>query len=216
MTCPEFTKIALETLTNEEDKVMKFVEEETKSQLITQLVEKIVINNAERLIRNTEMSVDYMLKNNQTSELNMLTKLFSRNERTFYLIIEKLKPFIVSKGKLLKKTELIANPIKYIKALIALKKEMDELILEAFDNKEQFVSANIEAFESIMESFELIPKFLAYYFDDLMRRELKGKENKMEPLIDEAFEFFKMLKAKDAFTEYHKVTLLLPLEFICC
>jgi hypothetical protein len=217
MTCPEFTKIALETLVNEEDKVMRFVEEETKPQLLTQLIEKIVTNNAERLVNNTEFSVEYMLENNNTSELNMLTRLFSRNERTFNLIIDKFKPFVISKGKLLKeRSELIANPVKYIKALIALKKKMDELVAKAFSNKEQFVNANNEALESIMQSFELAPKFLAYYFDDLMRRELKDNENMMEILIDEAFELFKILKAKDAFTEYHKVTFNSSLELVCC
>lgn len=208
MTCPEFTKIALESLTKEEEKVIKFVEAETRPQLITQLVEKIVTNNAEQLVSSSEKSVSYMLENNRMGDLNMLARLFAWNERTFYHIIGKLKPFIVSKGTLLReKSELLASPVKYVRALIALKKEMNGLVAEAFESREQFVNANNEAFENIMQQFELAPKFLAYYIDDLMRKELRGKENMMEALIEDAFELFKLLKAKDAFTEYHKVVL---------
>ena len=179
---------------------------ETRPKLISQLTEKIVTTHARKLTNTDVMNVSELLSKNKVEDLMLLTELLSRNPETFVYITEKLIPYIVSKGKILKETkEFIENPEEYVKALIKLKKEMDELIAKTFFNKERFVTANTIAFQDIMELFELTPKYLALYIDHLMRKELRGNEHNMEELNGEVFDLFKTLKSKDSFTDSHNV-----------
>ena len=205
MSCPEFTNIATDSFKKEEEKIERFLDKETRPKLLTQLNEKIVSNHAKKLTEMDKTGVADMLNGKRIEELRLLTQLLNRKPDTLAFILEKLRPYILARGKTLQgNKDLIEDPVKYIQSLVDLKKEMDSLMVESFSSMDQFVKVNDSAFQDILDNFELTPKFLACYIDDLMKQGLRGKETEMETLIDSVFGLFKLLKAKDAFTEHHK------------
>jgi len=205
MSCPEYVKIATDSLKKEEEKVINFLDKETRPKLVSQLDDKIIGAHAQKLTEMDKTGVAEMLNNKKNAELKALNQLLSRKPDTLCHILDKLKPYILLRGKNLEKTkEVYEDPVKYTEKLLELKKEMDSLMQDSFGGMEQFVRANDLAFQEIMDSFELTPKYLAIYIDDLMRQGLRGKEAETESIIENVFGLFKLLKSKDAFTEHHK------------
>jgi len=210
LSCPEFVKIATDSFKKEEQKIEKFLDLETRPKLLNQLNDKIVFAHAQKLTEMDRTGVKDMLTNKRGEELKELTQLLLRKPETLTHILDKLKPYIISRGKALQDNkDLLDDPVKYIRTMIELKSEMDALMGESFSSMEQFIRVNDSAFQEILDSFDLSPKFLAYYIDDLMRQGLRGKETETEPMIEKVFGLFKLLKAKDAFTEHHKVFLII-------
>lgn len=206
MSCPEFVKIATDSLKKEEEKVMNFLDKDTRPKLISQLEAKIVTEYAQRLADMEKTGVTEMLSNKRMDELKMITALFGRVPDKLIHIINKLKPYIVNRGKAIEDNkEVVEDPVQYTTKLVELKQEMDALMKESFASREQFIRTNDMAFQDIMDAFELSPKFLAVYIDFLMRQGLRGKDGETEAIIDNAFGLFKLLKPKDAFTEHNKV-----------
>jgi len=149
--------------------------------------------------------VTEMLTNKRVDELKHLYQLLSRVPTTQQYVIEKLKPYIVNRGEGLKKDkDVTGDPVKYMTLLVELKKEMDTLMQDSFAGEERFIRTNDLAFQDIMDAFDRSPQYLAYYIDFIMTKGLRGKEAEMEPIVDNAFGLFKLLKPKDAFTEHHK------------
>ena len=208
MSCPEYVNIATSSLKKEEEKVTNFLDKDTRPKLITQLNDKIVDDYAKRLAEMDKTGVREMLANKRTGELKTLCELFSRKPKTLDYILDKLEPYIISRGNSVKAAkENVEDPVLYMTKLIELKREMDELMKESFGNREQFIKTNDRAFQIILDQFDLSARFLAVYIDYLMRQGLRGKEAETEAIIEDAFGLFKLLKPKDAFTEHHKVQL---------
>jgi cullin 3 len=206
MSCPEYVNIATSSLKKEEEKVVNFLDKETRPKLITQLDDKIVDAYARTLADMDKTGVREMLSNKRKEELKALCTLLARKPNTLNCILEKLDPYIVSRGDaLIAVKENVEDPVVYMTKLIELKREMDELVRESFGNREQFIKSNDHAFQTILDKFELSARFLAYYIDFLMRQGLRGKEAETESIIEDAFGLFKLLKPKDAFTEHNKV-----------
>jgi cullin 3 len=206
LSCPEYVKVALDSLKKEEEKVINFLDKETRPKLIEQLDDKIVKTHAKRLCDMDKTGVVEMLKNKRVEELKQLTILLNRKSETLRFISEKLRPYIVERGKQIEENkEVVEDPVQYISKLVELKKEMDMLMTEAFVGIEQFLKVNDLAFQDIMDSFEMAPRFMAEYNDHLMRIGLRGKEAEAEGMIENVFGLFKLLKAKDVFTERNKV-----------
>jgi cullin 3 len=209
MSCPEYTKTVLESFKREEELIERLLLEESRKKLIKQLTDKLINAHVNQLIDMDKTGVKEMLANKRNEELKMLTVLLTRSPRTFTLIVERFHPYLISRGKALKENkELIEDPVAYIKAFVDLRVEIEELITYSFASMDSFNRSNDLAFQEILEDFDLIPKYLAYYIDSLMRIELKGKETEMETLVDRVFTLFKLLKSKDAFAEHHKVCIL--------
>ena len=207
MSCPEFVNIATSCLKKEEEKVVNFLDKETRPKLIGQLNDKIVEDYARKLAEMDKTGVREMLSNKRKDELKILCTLFARKPNTLAHILDKLEPYIISRGEaLIAVKENLEDPVLYMQKLIDLKREMDELIRESFGNREQFIKTNDHAFQIILDKFDLSARFLAFYIDYLMRQGLRGKETETEAIIEDAFGLFKLLKPKDAFTEHHKVS----------
>lgn len=206
MSCPEYVNISLSSLKKEEEKVINFLDKDTRPKLIAQLNDKIVDDYAQRLTEMDKTGVQEMLSNKRTEELKSLCELLSRKPNRLIHILDKLEPYIISRGhNLSANKEWVEDPVIYTTKLVELKREMDALMRESFGSREQFLRTNDKAFQTILDDFELSPKFLAVYIDYMMRQGLRGKEAETESIIEDAFGLFKLLKPKDAFTEHHKV-----------
>jgi len=209
MNCPEYIKVAIESFKKEEEIIEQLLVKESRKNLIRQLTDKLINKHVNQLIDMDKTGVKEMLANKRNEELKMLTVLLTRSPGTFTLILERFQLYLLSRGKALKENkELVEDPVAYIKALLDLRLEIEELIAYSFASMDSFNRSNDIAFQKILEDFDLTPKYLAHYIDSLMRVGLKGKEAEMETFIDRIFLSFKLLKSKDAFAEHHKVCYL--------
>ena len=205
MSCPEYVNVASSVLKKEEEKASNFLDPETRPKLVRLLEDKVLIEYAEKVTNMDKTGVRDMLHSKRTEELKALATLFCRRPTTIPFILDKLRPYIHERGTALAADRALAeDPVQYISKLVELKREMDGLMRDAFLGVEQFVKVKDQAFSTILEEFELSPRFLAVYIDFLMRQGLKGKEAETEELINEPFSLFRLLKPKDIFTERHK------------
>lgn len=66
-------------------------------------------------------------------------RLFKRVESTLKFIIQKMAPYIESRGeKIVTDEALLKDPIEFTKQLLALKAEMDEMVEKSFQNDIRF------------------------------------------------------------------------------
>ena len=203
--CPEYVTAALGALKKEDDKVLNFLDKETQPKLLRSLEAVLVEEHAQELTEKERTGVADMFKDKRVAELKKLFQLLSKRPPTLPFVFDKLKPYIENRGKtIVDDKEVLKDPILFITKLIELKKEMDTLVEEAFNNHPSFMQTRDRAFQAFMNDCPYTPSFLGEYVDVLMRQGLKGKEAEMERIIGDAFELFKLLKQKDAFTARHQ------------
>jgi hypothetical protein len=79
--------------------------------------------------------------------LTMMYKVFSRVETTLKFIIDEMNPYIMREGaKIVGNQENLKDPIKFTELLLDFKKQMDDLIQEAFNNDIKFQKARDQSF----------------------------------------------------------------------
>lgn len=82
---------------------------------------------------------DYMFLHGRLEELALMYKIFKRDHNTLTLIIKKMIPYIEGRGeKIVKNEQNLKDPIEFTRQLLDLKKEMDKLIEESFQNDMKF------------------------------------------------------------------------------
>jgi len=71
--------------------------------------------------------------------MKLLYKCFKRDDSTLPAIIKRMEPYIVERGELIvKDEENLKEPIVFTTKLLALKKEMDDLVDYSFSNDMKF------------------------------------------------------------------------------
>lgn len=94
-----------------------------------------------------ESGCEYMFNESKTDQLKMMYKVFSRVESTLKYVINKMNPYIEEKGKLIvQNEENKKDPIKFTQKLLAFKKQIDELIQDAFQDDMKFQKARDTSF----------------------------------------------------------------------
>eukprot|EP01022_Parablepharisma_sp_SALTPOND_P020080 TRINITY_DN3553_c0_g1_i1.p2 TRINITY_DN3553_c0_g1~~TRINITY_DN3553_c0_g1_i1.p2 ORF type:complete len:644 (-),score=82.86 TRINITY_DN3553_c0_g1_i1:7834-9765(-) len=203
--CPEYVSAALASLKKEEDKVLNFLDKETRPKLLESLEIVLIDEKAQALTEKERTGVADMLKEKRQDELKKLYSLLARKQNTLQYIYDKMKPYIEGRGRaVVGDKEVLRDPFLFINKLLELKKEMDDMVREAFSNHPSFMQTRDRAFQSFMNDCAYTPSFLGEYVDMLMKQGLKGKEADMEQYIDDVFDLFKLLKQKDAFTARHQ------------
>ena len=112
----------------------------------TELIEKMASKVSDK-----ETGTTYMFKHMKLDELELMYKLFKRVPDTLPLIIANLKPYIEERGETITKDEnLLKDPIEFTKKLLGLKKEMDDMIEQCFENNMHFQKARDSSFQNFM------------------------------------------------------------------
>lgn len=203
--CPEYVTSALAALKKEEDKVLNFLDKETRPKLLSSLEKVLVEEHAQEVTEKERTGVTDMFKDKRLDELKSLYKLFSRREATLKFIFDKMKPYIEMRGRtIVEDKEIMRDPITFITKLLELKKEMDLMVHDAFDDHPLFMQSRDRAFQAFMNDCVYTPSFLGEYVNMQMTEGLKGKESETEKIMSDIFELFKLLKQKDAFTTRHQ------------
>ena len=89
----------------------------------------------------------YMFQNKRLEELKLLFNIFKRDPNTFGLIIQKMNPYILERGKKIVEDEnLIKSPIDFTQGLLDFKKEIDNMVKESFSDSMLFQKARDNSF----------------------------------------------------------------------
>ena len=102
-------------------------------------------------VSDKETGTTFMFKHTKLDELKLMYKLFKRVPDTLKLIIERMQPYIEERGTTITQDQnLLKDPIEFARKLLDLKKEMDDMINECFENNMQFQKARDTAFQDFM------------------------------------------------------------------
>ena len=213
MSSPEYAKKGLEVLKREEDNAKEFIESNSQKIYGEKLLDVIVKQNSLDLVSKKHSGAKELISQKHIEDLNCLTRLLMKVPDTIPLMTKALSEYIKFKGKELEEDKkIVENPITYISNLLELKREVNSMIIGAFENISNFKQDSDHAFKSYLSDFQLAPKFLAIYIDYMMRVDLKGKDSEAEKRVSEVFEIFKLLSSKDAFCQEHQVRIHLIIE----
>ena len=201
LNCPEFINIALEKLEMEERISEQHMDPKTKGKLNATLNEVIIENHAQTVINKEGTGCKEMLKNKKLEELTKMYTLYSRVDTTLKYILLEMGPYIESRGMvIIEDEELLKDPVKFTEKLLELKKEMDEIVYDCFNNDPKFNQTRDRAFLNFMNRFVETPQYMAEYCDHLFKAGIKGmSESEIEENLDAVIRLFRCLHNRDIF-----------------
>lgn len=137
----------------------------------------MIQNKAEAVIKK-DSGAKRMLVQKQHVELGQMYRLFERVEGTLKYIFEEMGPYIEERGKELTSDEVLQkDPVKFTEKLLALKGEMDKLVIECFNNNPKFNQVRDKSFQKFMNDWADTPQFIAQYVDHFFRGGIRGKQD---------------------------------------
>jgi len=127
--------------------------------------------------------------------------VFLKVDTTLKFMIAKMDPFIMEEGrKIIKNEENQKDPIKFTLKLLELKKEIDDMISNAFQNDMRFQKARDVAFQNFMNEFDKTPQYIAFYMNNEFVKGFKQlSENEIEVKIEAVIKLFCCLHGRDVF-----------------
>ena len=189
---------------------MKYLDEETERKIeyinpifhasIDKINHQYLIGNVMHELAEMDTGIKNMLETKKDDQLTNIYKLFKLFPKSLDEITEKFDPYIRSRGKALyENKELSKDPKKFVPELISLKKEMDKLVLECFENNTNFQDVKNKAFSLFMTK-DIYAKQLSNYTDFCMRNGFKGKSpEEIENTLNDIIGLFKCLNSKLVF-----------------
>ena len=205
MSAPEYVLSQLKYLEEEYERQREYINP-IFHRNINLLNYQYLIGNIMHELAEMDTGVKNMLETKKDDQLNNLYKLFKLYPSSLNEITEKFDPYIRSRGKALyENKELSKDPKKFVPELISLKKEMDKLVLECFENNNDFQDVKNKAFSLFMTK-DYYAKQLSNYTDFCMRNGFKGKSpEEIENTLNDIIGLFKCLNSKLVFqTEANK------------
>jgi len=142
-----------------------------------------------------------MFQNKKLDELALMFRVFKRVESTLKFIIQKMAPYIELRGeKIVQDEALLKDPIEFTSKLLALKKEMDEMVEFSFQNDIRFQKNRDVSFQNFMNKCNFTAQYIAAYCDNEFRKGLKGiSESETNDKLDAIIRIFCCLHDKDVF-----------------
>jgi cullin 3 len=201
LNCPEFINIALEKLDMEDRIADQHMDPKTRSKLNSTLNIVIIDNHAQNVINKDGTGCKEMLRNKKLEELTKMYNLYSRVDTTLKYILLEMGPYIESRGQVvIQDEELLKDPVKFTEKLLELKKEMDEIVVQCFNNDPKFNQTRDRSFLNFMNKFSETPQYIAEYCDHLFRVGIKGmSESEIEDKLEAVIRLFRCLHNRDVF-----------------
>ena len=199
MSAPEYILSQLKYLDEEYERQKEFINPIFHDR-INKINYQCLIGNHMKTIADMDTGINKMLETKNDAQLTQLYKLFKLFPDSLKEITEKFQPYIKSRGNAIyENKELSKDPKKFIPELISLKKEMDKLVLECFENNTEFQDVKNKAFSLFMKK-DVYAKQLSNYTDHCMRSGFKGKsQDEIERTLNDIIDLFKCLNSKLVF-----------------
>ena len=199
MSAPEYITSQLKYLDEETIRQNEYINPKYHPK-INEINHKYLIGeNAEELAR-MDTGIPYMFATKRNEELKKTFQLFKLWEQSLNVITNAFMPYIKKRGEEINQNkEITKDPKKFIPELISLKKEMDDLVEECFENHTLFQDKKNKAFSNFMNK-DIYAKQLSNYTDFCMRNGFKGKSpEEIEKTLNEIIGLFKCINSKLVF-----------------
>ena len=193
MSAPEYVLSQLKYLDEETERKIEYINPIFHAS-IDKINHQYLIGNVMHELAEMDTGIKNMLETKKDDQLTNIYKLFKLFPKSLDEITEKFDPYIRSRGKALyENKELSKDPKKFVPELISLKKEMDKLVLECFENNTNFQDVKNKAFSLFMTK-DIYAKQLSNYTDFCMRNGFKGKSpEEIENTLNDIIGLFKCL-----------------------
>ena len=205
MSTPEYVASQLKYLDEEIERKSEYINVRYYAS-IDEINYKYLIGDKSRELAEMDTGVKNMLETKKDEQLRNLYELFKLHEDSLNEISKIFDPYIRNRGKVLyDNKELSKDPKKFIPELINLKKEMDNLVKNCFENNPIFQDVKNKSFSLFMQK-DYYAKQLSYYVDHCMRIGFKGKSSEeIDNILNDIISLFKCLGSKLVFqTESNK------------
>ena len=195
LSSPEYIKSQLDYLDEEYERQKEFIHPKFHVK-INNINYKYLIGEHSKEIIEKDSGINLMLKEKEYSQLKNLYKLCKLYPDSLNEVMEKFKIYIKDRGNdLSKNKELTKDPLKFIPSLINMKKEIDKLVGECFENNIPFQEAKDKAFGMFMIK-EIYSKQLANYADHCLRKFFRGKsDEEIDHILNDIIQLFKFLQS---------------------
>ena len=199
MSAPEYVLSQLQYLDEEYEREREFIHEKYYER-INKINYEHLIGTHMKEIASMDTGIKNMLETKNDIQLTNLYKLFKLYPASLNEITEEFQPYIKNRGNVIyENKELSKDPKKFIPELISLKKEMDKLVYECFENNNDFQDVKNKAFSLFMKR-DVYAKQLSNYADYCMRLGFKGKsQEEIENTLNDIIDLFKCLNSKLVF-----------------
>ena len=199
MSAPEYVLSQLKYLDEEYEREREFIHEKYHER-INKINYEHLIGTHMKEIASMDTGIKNMLETKNDIQLTNLYKLFKLYPASLNEITEEFQPYIKNRGNVIyENKELSKDPKKFIPELISLKKEMDKLVYECFENNNDFQDVKNKAFSLFMKR-DVYAKQLSNYADYCMRLGFKGKsQEEIENTLNDIIDLFKCLNSKLVF-----------------
>ena len=210
---PSYVALALKKIKEEEIIADKYYAI-SKKLIIGMIETMVVLDEAQMICSNEASGVMVMLEKSKKDELQSLYKLLKRVPQTVENLASKYFRFLEVHGNSLNQDlQLSKQPLDYIKKILILKEENDNLINSIFENDLTIEKARDSAFRTFINNNEKSSRFLAMYCDNELKRGIKGQtEDEIEVSLNKILSFFRFLYSRDSFlkdyTKYLSLRLL--------
>ena len=196
MSAPEYIISQLKYLDEEEIRQNEYINPKYKSK-INEINYKFLIGENAQELSKMDTGIPYMFNTKRNEELKKTFQLFKLYPQSLEVITNAFQPYIKKRGEEIHSNkEISKDPKKFIPELINLKREMDNLVAECFENHPQFQDKKNKAFSNFMNK-EIYSKQLSNYTDFCMRNGFKGKSaEEIENTLNDIIGLFKCLNSK--------------------
>lgn len=206
LSCPEYIEEVLTRLADEDQISGNNMEAKTRAQVMATIDEVLVKEPAEEIIDKEGTGCEDMFKNKKVQELKRMYELFSRVEDTLKFILRKMQPYIQdNRGKeLISDESLKKDPIKFTEKLLELKKEMDTLVQQCFNNDMTFQQCRDLSFQNFMNEYGDTSEYIARYCDYVFKTGIRGmSENEIDETLSAIIRLFCCLYSRDTFILFY-------------
>ena len=205
MSAPEYITSQLKYLDEETERQVEYINSKYWGNINSINYQLLIGDNASELAK-MDTGIPYMFTNKRNDELKKAFQLFNFYPKSLEEITNAFMPYIKKRGEEINENkEITKDPKKFIPELIKLKKEMDDLVTNCFENHTLFQDKKNKAFSGFMNK-DIYAKQLSNFTDFCMRSGFKGKsQEEIENTLNEIIGLFKCINSKLLFqTETNK------------
>jgi cullin 3 len=206
--CYAYLQRAKQRLTEELDRLLKYLDSSSERLLISTFLKEYVENHALTLIQMENSGLIAMIRNEKYEEIALLYELFSKVPEAFACLTKHLSAFIVSEGTKLMQDDKV-KPDEFVANVISLREKMFSIHLRSF-NKDNAIDLTIKtSFENFLnQDSDKTAMSLVYYLDDQFKKDFKNlSETEVNDRLERVIKIFRYLQDKDVFEGFYKNSL---------
>mmetsp|Transcript_41719 Transcript_41719/g.117933 ORF Transcript_41719/g.117933 Transcript_41719/m.117933 type:complete len:751 (-) Transcript_41719:296-2548(-) len=203
--CPRFLEEVKRRLDDESRRLDRYLHRSSEQELRVVVQRELILSTAKQLVE-MDTGCQAMFRNQRYDELTLMYKLFRHEPSMLPHMTSVMEPYIQERcTKTVEDQQMVENPEVYVKEVLDLKTELDEMVARCFDNDSGFQKARNNGLEHVLNKDTRCAKYTAIFCDHELKKGLKGRsEDEMVSLVNQVVSLFAHLKDKDIFLDVYK------------